>query len=774
LLVATLEGVLAGDATVPPLEPGDEPVPVEVPIPIGPEVEGPVDFVLTVDPFDEIEEYDEVENNSLTEPVEIPPFEFPTTETSPPTSEPTEPPTTRREPPTTRDEETVSPVDVDIPTGVWVVGAVVLGALLLFGLARLAVRRKVRPPPREEPEAEPPEEAEAVEEAEAEGVARPRPPVRRPPRTVSTGFSSPEDPGRPFAPDTTIAAGSRTYFWLEVGAPAPGSIEVRPTDLPTEHLPRAARLDVTLSPLGGRSRIRIEDGLGELVLRPSGEVEVGRRPDLGAGGLPPPPDLARRRLFFDATMPAVAGTYRMRCGIYHRQTLVQSRLVTVVVTDRPVSRPDALRSDVDYTLSASLAPEHLDELPPLRVSFMLNRSDEDTHDLLVLGEGGVRMDLPLDAQELQNLIRIARAGLRLASWASEDEWDLTRGYRYQEPSRDRLQLDLASMAVRGAVLYAKILEVAVAHAGRSAVDRLQELLRRPGPVQVALGRSARRVFPAALVYDFLGIDTTMPIDRFELCDAFVEALDSGLPLEASTCFTVGCDTPGRRDRVCPSGFWGLRHELGLPVSELEADARASIEVEGVPAITIGVSTDARLAIRPTHEQTLRALWGQGEWNYADTREETIRAFKEHGAHVVYLYCHGGVTQLEEPYVQVGPLNEPAITAAVLANERVFWDVVRPLVFINGCHTTALEPEKAFELVSPLVALHGAVGVIGTEITIFEPLARDFAEACFRRFLEGATIGAAVRGARLDLLARGNPLGLVYIPFVLPGLRLHRG
>jgi hypothetical protein len=72
-----------------------------------------------------------------------------------------------------------------------------------------------------------------------------------------------------------------------------------------------------------------------------------------------------------------------------------------------------------------------------------------------------------------------------------------------------------------------------------------------------------------------------------------------------------------------------------------------------------------------------------------------------------------------------------------------------------------------------VALHGAAGVIGTEITVFEPLARAFAEACLRRFLEGATLGAAVRGARLELLGQGNPLGLAYIPFALPGLRLQR-
>ena len=516
--------------------------------------------------------------------------------------------------------------------------------------------------------------------------------------------------------------------------------------------------------------MEIVSGDGALVLAPTGRVTVARQP---ASERPPPLELIDRRLFFDLRTPAETGTYRMRCGMYHQQTLIQSRVVTASVTNSPEPQSNALRSEVDFTLSSSLSSEHLSELPAHRVSFMLNHSGDDTHDLLVMGEDGIRMELPLDANELQSLIRIARAGLRLASWATEDEWDLGRAYRYESPPPDQLRIDLASMAVRGAVLYAKILSVAASQAGPDAAARLQQLLRAPGTIQVAIGRNARRVFPAALIYDYLGIDTTLPVERFALCESFVDARDAGMPLENSSCFTAGCDTPGKPDVVCPSGFWGLRHELGLPVSEFEGDARATIDFETAPAITVAVSTDVRLTVRLEHELTLRAIWGDGAWTHADSRADAIKAFKERTSHVVYLYCHGGVTSLEEPYVQVGPLNEPAITAAVLANERVSWTPTRPLVFINGCHTTALEPEKAIELVSPLVALHGAVGVIGTEITVFEPLARDFAEACLRRFLGGGTLGAAIKGARLDLLARGNPLGLAYIPFALPGLRLRQ-
>ena len=107
----------------------------------------------------------------------------------------------------------------------------------------------------------------------------------------------------------------------------------------------------------------------------------------------------------------------------------------------------------------------------------------------------------------------------------------------------------------------------------------------------------------------------------------------------------------------------------------------------------------------------------------------------------------------------------------LLNQRIRWDEPRPLVFLNGCHTTGLEPELALEFVSALVRRSRAAGVVGTEITVFEPLARAFAEDCLRRFLAGDPFGWAVRNARLELLKAGNPLGLVYLPYALPSLKL---
>ena len=65
-------------------------------------------------------------------------------------------------------------------------------------------------------------------------------------------------------------------------------------------------------------------------------------------------------------------------------------------------------------------------------------------------------------------------------------------------------------------------------------------------------------------------------------------------------------------------------------------------------------------------------------------------------------------------------------------------------------------------------------MIGTNITIFPSMASVFPQEFFGQFLrEGVSIGAAVRSARLKLLDYGDPLGLVYIPFVYAGLKLEK-
>jgi hypothetical protein len=278
--------------------------------------------------------------------------------------------------------------------------------------------------------------------------------------------------------------------------------------------------------------------------------------------------------------------------------------------------------------------------------------------------------------------------------------------------------------------------------------------------------------PLALFYDY-GLDITAPDEDYELCPEFLQALQDRTPLDETPCFQGQCPSRGKWTVVCPSGFWGFRHSIGMPVSiggKLD-DAVTEIAFLGAPQVTMAVSTDKRLRRRAAHESALRALRADAVWQVADTRAMTLELMETAPAQVVYFYCHGGVTKDDVPYIEVGPPETGRITGELMYARDLFWDQPQPLVFINGCHTTALEPEVAFDLVQRFVETVGAAGVIGTQITIFEPLAVAFGEACLRRFMDGTPIGEAVRQARLELLEQGNPLGLVYDAFAIASLKM---
>jgi hypothetical protein len=303
------------------------------------------------------------------------------------------------------------------------------------------------------------------------------------------------------------------------------------------------------------------------------------------------------------------------------------------------------------------------------------------------------------------------------------------------------------------------------------VDQLNDLMRTPGLVQVAFKESERLLIPAALIYD-RPLDTSL--STHELCGAFSEALEGQARLEESPCFLGMCPTYGQDHVVCPSGFWGFRHAMGMPISIGKGGSAAQpiITHGDSPGMVMGVFKG--FALLDAHESQLAELTKGKGWHLrtGDRRADVISMMRDEKPSLVYFYCHGGL-QGTLPYIRVGTPREKGITRDNLRNSRIRWKENRPLVFINGCHTTALEPEKAFNFVGAFVRTAHASGVIGTEITVFEPLAGRFAEEFFERFVAGEPVGGAVRGARLALLKNGNPLGLVYIPFALADLRLVR-
>lgn len=597
---------------------------------------------------------------------------------------------------------------------------------------------------------------------------RPRAPARggaRPERTVSNGFAA--GPGRrPLPPENTLQAGAEYAFWLQVGRRVKGSIATGDTELDTGALQTGALIDVVLFPVGSAFQVRAD--LGQLRLEADGTVAVARQP-----GVPdelPARGLRARRLFFPVRAPETAGEHRLRCNLYHGQTLLQSWLVRARVTAQPLTyRRNALRSAPDYVLSHTLDPARLQALSPHRLSVLMNGNGDGTHSFFFKGAEDYRRPATLDAHALQDLIETGRGALRKAAWADDQPWTSGKAYVYGDGKRDleRLRADLERLARRGCDFYDAL--IGGFANGYDEENRLQQLMRRPGMVQIASRESATHVVPAALFYDRTALDRGSPAE-FTLCPAFLQGLDDPRPLEEHPCFQGDCVSFGEPEVVCPSGFWGFRHALGMPLSvgKTAPDVDEALAYADAPGMAVAVWRD--FTRRAQHEAVLRTLRPDLVWQYADTRKAALSLLASTRSPVVYFYCHGGMEK-NVPYLLVGGKNEGFIAPSSFRG-RIRWNQPRPLVFINGCETGALEPETALSLVSALVERANASGVIGAEITIFEPLACEFAEEFLRRFVvQGQRLGEAVRGARLALLKRGNPLGLVYIPFAIAGLHL---
>jgi hypothetical protein len=258
-----------------------------------------------------------------------------------------------------------------------------------------------------------------------------------------------------------------------------------------------------------------------------------------------------------------------------------------------------------------------------------------------------------------------------------------------------------------------------------------------------------------------------PREHYALCDAFTAALAAG-DLLACPCFDGACPSHGELLTVCPSGFWGFRHAIGWPVSDADADLPPALDVDG--ELAIGAAFAERLLQAQEHRAAVERLLG-GLVLAAD-RTALYDMLKRGDQPLIYLYCHGGVAAHGPAYVEIGRQGDPYVTGDDL--ELLAIAERRGLVFINGCRTTAVSPRERFNLVSRFVRYAKVAGVVGTEITVFEPMASVFGLAFLDAFVrEGVSLGESIRRARLALLQQRNPLGLAYVPFGLGGLRLAR-
>jgi hypothetical protein len=131
--------------------------------------------------------------------------------------------------------------------------------------------------------------------------------------------------------------------------------------------------------------------------------------------------------------------------------------------------------------------------------------------------------------------------------------------------------------------------------------------------------------------------------------------------------------------------------------------------------------------------------------------------------------NAGVPPLE---VSIGRIKECIVE--VLTNPAWRQPRTFPLVFMNACGSGHVRPQGVGSFPHLFLERHRHHGFIGTETAIPDRLAAEFSARFYTRFLGGEPLAQALHEAKWDLLRRfNNPMGIIYVAYVHPGLRVRK-
>jgi len=570
-------------------------------------------------------------------------------------------------------------------------------------------------------------------------------------------------PWRPMAPGTIFR------LRLDIGRLSVDSAVEEPQPLPEHLLPKE---DIWLDVMLSSTDFGVGPGYSSRELFAS-QVVQGRLflPKDGKAARTPS---GSKYLYFYMQAPEEPGIARARIGYYYKNHLIQSQSLVC-----PVGEGECRYTvRIDYTLSQSLAD--LEQVPCRpQVTFLTNDNGDGSHTIVVragdaagsvVGEPrtyGIREDA------VDRVVDRLREALR----------DRVAPAREKKRSKRQLIADLRELAPLGWKLWS----TTVGQRPRPLYEALVE--ERNPVVQVARPTTAGYVFPWGLIYDFpLHLDDDWALDErrkeVEICPV-VDRWDEVGPMVGQGLRRCPEAPNGHREQVlCPFGFWAYRYPVeqlsstDQPVLTIQVPEEHAVEM--VVAETKIVPDPARLS---THIDGLRAtmerVFPEAKlWEGKDL--QTIRTLLgRENLPLLYFYCHGErPVGSSDTYLGVGDREEMRaedfqgwVLNWLRHDRKKVWNQVRPLVFVNACHSVEIHPDTLVSYLTAFVSAAHAAGLIGTEVKVRPSIAMDIAARFFERFLEGQSVDQALHEVRLDYLAQGNLYGLIYTPYCWADLRL---
>jgi hypothetical protein len=633
-----------------------------------------------------------------------------------------------------------------------------------------APSRSVPPPAAEEPPTLSLPLASPGDELPAGGGARPPGPARfaRPvPPPPPTPPAAPDRPGARFA-NASLSDAANGQVWardqavwpeallqlrLDIGPLSETSQVSEPVPFPDDRLPPGdLQIDVVVS----SSSFRVGRDLGEVPTDSSaedsfllpGDGSPARAPDGGS------------TLTFVLRAPAEAGLAMARVTYYFRGAVVQSHLLSAQIGAEATTDQGDLWSIVtDYTVAAVLATASAIPDRP-RVAVILNGNGTE-HQIYLRTRGADSEKPESAAANLPPAIGDATREFR-ETLASPSVAPTT-----SRQSRAQLVTALRALARLGWDMYSALFSVVpdvLLGLGDGSTSVVLHVAR---PAGVTLS------VPWALVYT---IPLHEPIEQVPLCPLIAKwdghsALVTGQPMSCPQSGAV----PHASDLLCPFGFLGYRFDIEQLSSTKD------------PVLSISAPPGSRVVLAETTYQVNKKALEEHITDIAEAvtrlsgvgtdeakNKDQLKQLISRDLPLVYFFCHGDRPDLDRPETYLGIGNNEHvrpqdlvgwIQEAFFTQQLRLWNQIRPLVFINACHSAEIDPKALFSYIDVFVGGGNAAGVIGTEVKVSQPLAMEFAKMFFDQLLApGATVATALRHARLEFLAKGNLFGLNYTPY----------
>jgi len=511
-------------------------------------------------------------------------------------------------------------------------------------------------------------------------------------------------------------------------------------------------------------------------------------------------------------------TARGRLGLYYEGNLLQSAVVKASVVDpsRRIQLEQPNEVSIDFALSNSLQGVEADfgrravwfnnqeeesEGHPVRINLTLNDDGAGGHRIVLVGRP--EDNLPPAAwtqykpQAASAILSAARDELLSCFYLRDSNGvKLTTERTDQNPNNfDQFRFDLRELAKVGSKSFNMVVgQVNVEGDPVAAVEwtkRLRNALKEPSLIQVARTVPAEYVLPWALIYD-------IPMDgsKFPFCDIVRE--------EWATPSGIRANSPPRRvcphaeeswhqeNIVCPYGFWGLKHIIEQPPSQL---ARRNGRWEFVDTVNrfadtaqidlaIAVTRDTGLDLSRVndHLSKLTAI-SRIRVTPSSPADDLVKARTAlQLPNIVYFLCHGATEMIggsDQPFLGIGlrdgkpehkifPDTIQSWAQSAVEPNLAGWSTRRPLVFVNGCHTFALSPDQMLSFVSGF-SYARASGVLGTEVSIKLDVAAEIAQILLNKVSQGMKMGVAIREMRWELANKGNLIGLAYTLYAMADL-----